>query len=367
MQLKPLIFGPDPAQALRIKRLLFASNTYLFSTLFVGFAVWKGLAPTHAVLFMALGGLLVSVVFYALIRSGLNRNWRDPGMTIPQMAVGTLMCTYIVYQAHEARGAFLLGYILILLFGIFRLRATPTLFIGAVAVVSYAIVIIAESARGISERHLAAEMLQLIVLAFIYPWFAQLGSHLNQTRANLREANTKLARTLSDYEAALEQIRLQATHDDLTGVYNRRHLVAAMEAESARSQRSGQPYALLVLDIDHFKHINDCHGHSGGDAVLVAFAQVVQQQLRSIDQFGRYGGEEFLVLLPDTGMDAARAVAERVRAAVAVAEWPQLAQPLTVSIGVAVAVPGESHDAVFLRADHAVYRAKDNGRNRVEC
>jgi len=365
VQLKSLFFGEDTAQALRIKRLLFALNAYFFSIVVVGLAVWQQLAPAVALTCIAAGTVAINVLFYLVIRSGLNRHLADPGMTIPQMALGTLLATLLIYLAPAARDAFLLGYVLILLFGIFRLKARATILVGAIAVVSYGAVIAAHAASGVLPNP-AAEVLQLIMLAFLYPWFAQLGSHLNETRANLRETNNRLAQTLADYERALEQIRLQATHDELTGTYNRRHMMTALQGETRRAGCDGGHFSILVLDIDHFKHVNDRYGHPEGDRVLVEFATLVQEQLRGSDQLGRYGGEEFVVLLPDTGLIAAAAVGERIRSAVAAHAFAGLNEPLTVSIGAACLQPGETHDQTFLRADRALYRAKALGRNRVE-
>ena len=156
-----------------------------------------------------------------------------------------------------------------------------------------------------------------------------------------------------------------ATHDSLTGALNRRALIEACGLELARCRRNYQVMALLVMDLDHFKAINDTHGHQAGDRVLVDFARRVGHVLRQPDRFGRFGGEEFVVLLPETSLAEARVVAERIRAEVASGnkELPAC----TVSIGVAVNGPDDLEvDAIVARADAAMYRAKEAGRNRVE-
>ncbi len=367
LSFKTLFFGSDPAQALRIKRLVLACATYACGFAIFGFVIATGLASGESLVPLAVSLVAINASFYAILRSGLNRRLIDPGITIPQMVAGTLVITYMLYHAPQARGAFLLTHMLVLLFGIFRLHASSMLLVGVIAVAAYAGVIMLDIRRGISADQFAVDLLQLMVLAFLYPWFAQLGAHLNRTRADLRRANFQLKRTLADHKQLLDQIRIQATHDDLTGLHNRRHLMSVMEIERERQQRGGPPYSVLVLDIDHFKAINDRYGHQGGDRVLVKFAEVVQAALRSIDHFGRYGGEEFLVVLPQTELEAARAAARRIRAAVEATPFPDVGQALTVSIGVACAAPGEHHDKVFSRADRALYSAKQNGRNCVEC
>ncbi|MDP1733101.1 MAG: GGDEF domain-containing protein [Sulfuritalea sp.] len=156
-----------------------------------------------------------------------------------------------------------------------------------------------------------------------------------------------------------------ATHDSLTGALNRRALIEACALELARCRRNYQVMALLVMDLDHFKAINDTHGHQTGDRVLVDFAGRVGHVLRQPDRFGRFGGEEFVVLLPETSLAEARVVAERIRAEVASGHKDLPA--CTVSIGVAVSGPDDLEvDAIVARADAAMYRAKEGGRNRVE-
>jgi diguanylate cyclase (GGDEF)-like protein/PAS domain S-box-containing protein len=164
-----------------------------------------------------------------------------------------------------------------------------------------------------------------------------------------------------------ELLRL-ATTDPLTGLANRRHFREQMQLEMARVKRFEQPAALLMLDLDHFKLINDNHGHAAGDAVLEHFARVVGLRLRTTDLFGRLGGEEFAILLLGTGLEAAVAFADRLRNVVA--ETPAMTKTgaisYTVSIGVAdVSGSDELPDSVLARADDALYRAKAAGRNRV--
>lgn len=162
-------------------------------------------------------------------------------------------------------------------------------------------------------------------------------------------------------------LRRAATYDTLTGILNRRAFLDLAEREVARSRRSGAPYALLVMDIDHFKQVNDTYGHQAGDEVLKAVTATVAGSLRQVDLFGRYGGEEFCILLPDTRRDAARAVAERIRAAISEVEVTHdgTAITTTVSIGVVESTKAAGFDTIVAEADIALYRAKASGRNRV--
>ncbi|WP_233589909.1 GGDEF domain-containing protein [Acidovorax sp. FJL06] len=166
---------------------------------------------------------------------------------------------------------------------------------------------------------------------------------------------------------AESRLRTQATRDPLTGLANRSHFQAQATQALARSQRDGTPVALLLCDVDHFKRINDQHGHAVGDEVLVAMAGTLGENLREGDVLARWGGEEFLALMPASPLDAACATAERIRAVVAQAPLPVGSTPiaLTLSFGVALVHGADDLQAAIARADKALYESKHAGRNRV--
>ena len=153
----------------------------------------------------------------------------------------------------------------------------------------------------------------------------------------------------------------------LTGARNRRAFTALTEVELARHQRHGGPLSLIMMDLDHFKAINDGHGHAAGDVVLVEVIRRCRDSLRRHDVIGRMGGEEFTILLPETGLAKAYEVAERLRQAIAASPIPTPAGvdiDVTVSMGVTALNPGDNIDFLLSRADRALYQAKDQGRNR---
>lgn len=165
-----------------------------------------------------------------------------------------------------------------------------------------------------------------------------------------------------------EELAAQAQTDMLTGMFNRRGFQQRAEAELARAGRYGTPLTVLVGDIDHFKQVNDTHGHAVGDAALRHVAALWQDVLRDSDISGRLGGEEFAALLPHTDADAAIVVAERIRGDLAVNDLPLAGGGMlimTISIGIATAAPGEGLSSLLARADDALYAAKRAGRNRV--
>lgn len=174
----------------------------------------------------------------------------------------------------------------------------------------------------------------------------------------------------ADLVAAREALRDQATRDPLTWVWNRYAILDILDRELKRGRRENSPVGLLVADLDHFKHVNDHCGHLTGDAVLRETARRMQASVRDYDAVGRYGGEEFLIVLTGLNLAGTAALAERVRSGVAEnrVSTPKGEIAVTISIGVATAEPGDqrSAEALIDAADRALYRAKAAGRNRIE-
>jgi diguanylate cyclase (GGDEF)-like protein len=169
-------------------------------------------------------------------------------------------------------------------------------------------------------------------------------------------------------EETQQKFKNEALHDPLTGLLNRRGLANAIQGCLAYLQRQRHSAALFMIDLDHFKQINDKIGHDGGDEVLIAVAEVLQKELRQSDVLARYGGEEFIVFLPQTDRDSAQLAAERLLLAVRNMYLPQSTQTqnLTISLGIAVFDADFDFDCQLRRADHALYQAKARGRDRIE-
>jgi len=183
-------------------------------------------------------------------------------------------------------------------------------------------------------------------------------------------ANAFVLRLLLDLAQARSALALRSTQDELTGVHNRRHFIALADRELARCRRYQTAGALLLIDADHFKRINDQHGHACGDALLCEITRVTLASLRQADLLGRFGGEELIVFLPHTDPLGALDVADRIRERVAerVLRWQGREVRTTVSIGVAALEPGHaSLDALIHDADTALFAAKDAGRNCVRA
>ena len=313
-----------------------------------------------------------NIVFFVLLRSGINLRSSDPSLTLPQMLLATFWVMLLVSFAPRVRGIMLLLYVVIFLFGIFRLRRVQYLWLTAFALLGYGAIVLRETSAHVSMEPLSLELLQFAVLIVTLTWLAFFGSYVGRLRDTLAHRNRELAEALTRNQEL-------ATHDDLTGVYNRRHILEILEQERARALRTGRGFGVCLMDIDHFKDINDRHGHLAGDEMLREFANRVAGEIRELDRigrdgkaehetFGRYGGEEFLLVLPETDAEGTRICGERIRARIASQHFDVApSEPsITVSIGVTVYRVDEPIRDTLARADQALYRAKHGGRDRVE-
>lgn len=200
--------------------------------------------------------------------------------------------------------------------------------------------------------------------------FSEGGEELSRLGVAFDDMASELQRRDTLLHDALDRLRSQAVTDELTGLYNRRHLWSTLEAELVRARRKHLPMALMLFDIDHFKNLNDKWGHEAGDMVLRSIAQTVRRVVRGTDIVARHGGEEFVVVMPDTDVAFAYAVAERLRKSVETNPFVISRAPgklnITISIGIAGSEGNtDSAEALLHRADQALYRAKREGRNRV--
>jgi len=191
----------------------------------------------------------------------------------------------------------------------------------------------------------------------------------NELRLRLR-AGRRIIELQSELIAARDTFRTKASHDSLTGLWNHEEILNILAQELSRAEREEKCVGVIMADIDHFKNINDTYGHLAGDAVLHSTAGKLQSLMRSYDFVGRYGGEEFLVILPECCLECVAGFAERLRLSVSSASFdtPEGIIPVTISFGVAASGKDRKRDADSLvkAADEALYRAKENGRNRVE-
>ena len=197
---------------------------------------------------------------------------------------------------------------------------------------------------------------------------------LNETRALhtanemaiVREQVVRAEQRIEHLKSELELVNRLVREDQLTGALNRRGLDGALEREAARAERNGTPLCIALIDIDNFKKINDTYGHQVGDIVLVHLVAIIKETIRTNDLIGRYGGEEFMVLLPDARLDTAAAVMGRLQRGLAAKQiaWAKQQLVVTFSAGIAAHAKGEGLEALVKRADQALYEAKRVGKDR---
>lgn len=349
----------DARQALRIRRFLIGSGTSLLVivALFAGARI--GVLPMEVAVQGSAIILALILLFYAAFRSGLNLRRADPSLTAEMIGAAILLLAYVMYHAPEARDAISLFYLVALLFGVLRLDTRRLLALAVLALAAHAAMLSLSFLRDPSAN-LKGAYIQLAALLIVLPWFAIMGGFVNALRHRLSDSHREL-------RDAYERIERIAIHDELTGLYNRRFLLDALARERSRATRLNAGFAVCLFDIDHFKSVNDSFGHATGDAVLKHFAAISNAGLRGADVLGRYGGEEFLLVLPDTDLTGAGSAAERVRAAVEAAAFPQLpaGRLITVTAGIAAWKREETAQDLLGRADRALYDGKASGRNRV--
>ena len=234
------------------------------------------------------------------------------------------------------------------------------------------VTVLGEAAPFAPDTSLTVSLMCLGTLSTYLALFARSANRrtvmLNDTRVKLRQSEQALQSQLEAVQSLQAQLTEQANRDPLTGLYNRRYLSDSLQREFDRCARVEAPVSVLLIDLDHFKQINDHYGHAMGDEVLCRVSSLLSQHMRTSDLCCRYGGEEFLLFLPDMGLEAVRERAEWWRQLVADQRWEVEGQTfgVTLSIGVACAPRAQITPAALIaQADQALYRAKAEGRNRV--
>ncbi len=348
-------------QKLRLRLVGRVYLTYAIDALMLALFAWAGMTHALVPIGSALVGLAICGCFAIAIWQGWNLRFREPSLALPQMLAGATAQVVFLGWAPEVGFFFLLGLLITLSIGALQLT-TRQLFLWSGACAAGAGVAIYVAGERLvfpvsSPLHQALVWVGFVAVLARFTYFSAYVSHLRET---LRQRNKQLA-------SSNEQVTQLATIDELTRVYNRRYMTNLLAEEKSRLERTGLEFCVALLDLDHFKSVNDTFGHAKGDEVLQAFAETALASIRATDYLGRHGGEEFLVLFPATSREAVPAAAERIRAATAVRDWEAIAPglALTVSIGIAACRRGETIDQVVDRADKALYEAKHAGRNRA--
>jgi diguanylate cyclase (GGDEF)-like protein len=357
MPIARLLFGADP----KLRRMMrYWAATAVLYTVFLGLLYDEriGVAriPLHGLSVYTVSGI---VVFYLLVRANRRLELAPTTLATLQGIFG-ITCNMWAYSiTGPLRGATLMGLMVVIVFSTFALRPRQTLALALAGLLGMGATMWWHQAHDPLRYPPAVEGVTFLIMA---------GCSLAVTflTGEMTKMRTRLTAQKEALEAALGTIRTLATIDDLTALANRRHMNEVLAAEERRAAKIA-PTGVALLDIDFFKQINDRHGHAAGDVVLRAFAQAARAELREGDVLARWGGEEFLLMLPDTVVADAHAVLERVRARVAAMDLPGLAldRRVSFSAGLSARRGDEPFADVINRADKALYAAKSSGRDRV--
>ena len=348
----------------RSQRLRWTYSTaasYALDTLFLGAFVALGAVPASVLAFFALGAALNCGATYAAYRSGWNLRWRDPNIIEPQVIAGIVVHLMVVALAPQIMFPAITNLFTVFAFGFLWLPVRSAMALWAFGVAAAGAVFALVGSRAAAATAIPAEAwLSWLNFSAVLARCLLLSGYGNALRSRLTESRRRLSETL-------DEVQRLASHDELTHALNRRALMASLDRERARAERSGVPFSIGMMDLDHFKSVNDVNGHAAGDEVLRGFAATVHETMRVTDVFGRYGGEEFLIVLVGTELPLALEALERIRAALQKRDWRGVAPGLvqTVSAGVASFRKGETVEQLLHRADQALYQAKGGGRNRV--
>jgi diguanylate cyclase (GGDEF)-like protein len=353
-----------PRRRIRLTQWLVAIAVYTGSVLVVGFALQHGLTSGISYFWWTLFLTLFMVGVYVAFRSGWSERFADPALTTAQILLGVVGVEWAYVICGPTRSMTLYPLVLIFAFGAFsrswrRMIWLTLLTLGSLIVTVTLLTLsrpasLAPSLRA-SELHL--DQANVLMISIVLPAVSVIAAQLSIIRRKLRSQHAALTE-------ALGQVQRLATHDDLTGLVNRRYIEERLTQELHRFQRHGHAFSIVVIDLDFFKRINDTQGHAFGDKVLQDFANEAKATLRDSDLIARWGGEEFLVLLPDTRRPQGVIIIQRLLARMSSISHGT-SPPLTFSAGITEAGWNETVVEAIARADAAMYEAKKSGRNTV--
>jgi diguanylate cyclase len=314
------------------------------------------IAPAYAA-----SGLTLVIFSIILSEFGFNERFKDHYLVAPQATLCMLIALAFTYIAPEVGGMFLCT--LFIVFSFSSLRSTPaqTMAIWTAMTICLAgLFLLTDKPVSMPHGSHLERFATLLVFVLTIGRCMFLGIFSSSLKQSLYQSGLKL-------KEAYKRIEELAELDELTGSYNRRCIMRMLDEEIARAGRNGAPCSIALIDLDWFKRINDAFGHPTGDEVLRTFAITMFANIRGIDRFGRYGGEEFLLVLPDMSTDNAVRALDRLRAIIAELDWSAFSpgMSVTISAGVATLKPEETPDSFLARADRALYAAKARGRNRI--
>lgn len=363
-----LLLGSDPRQMLRASQAMLVLAVYVVFAGVQHLEVLLGLIDASESWALTAWNLTGGIGFYAWIRSGLNLRMKSGrSLAIPQSLWAMIGITWSYAITGPARGAVIPIMILVVVFTMFELKTSKARAVAVGAFVMLGAVMVWKAWTDPTRYDPRVEGMHLLFSGIVLAACSELAVRIGSLRMRLQDQRTHLEQQRAELADALERIRALATRDDLTGLANRRAALDRMHDELAVRGRPEPLMSLALMDLDHFKLINDVHGHAAGDIVLHRFGECAQTAVRAGDMLARWGGEEFLLVMPATAPAQAVAATERVRQALRRASFDDVAPGLgvTFSAGVSECAGERDLEAAIARADAAMYEAKRTGRNRV--
>lgn len=354
------ILGPDRHTRGHTSIILLCAVMYAICCAAAAHAATVGMMLPFGPQILTIVTFPAHLIFYVLVRSGVTRHWRDPGLMVLQnlYALLAISFAYITLDPSE-RGMVLVLIALVIVFGMYTHAPRLSVMNGVLAMVLLGAAMGVLSSVDPTYYPPQLELLRFGVMLGSLPVLIFTAYLISSWRQRLSTQRREL-------QQALDQVQQLATRDALTGLYNRRHMQEKLAYAAQRFQRYGERFTVALIDLDHFKRINDEHGHVVGDQALMAFASAASMVLRDTDTLARWGGEEFLFLMPNTSPQKATIALDRVRDALASVTVSQAAPQLRLrfSAGLALSLGQEGTDATLERADQALYQAKSAGRHR---
>lgn len=353
------LLGHQRHQQIILATTLTSMALYAVSLLMQWVCVWLGNASFGSAALLTGVTVVVQTLVYTALRSGWSQRFSDPALTMMQMllALLTLSAAYLINP--NIRAVLLMLGTVVLVFGALTLSPRHCKLLGWLALAIFGTAMMLGALMWPQAFPLSTELSHFAFTAAALPLTGHLAARLSGMRQALRQQKAEL-------RAALDRVNLLATRDELTDLPNRRSMQDLMARDSPRLRRSDAPMCIAVLDLDHFKAVNDRFGHGVGDKVLQTFAAESITVLREADTLARWGGEEFLLMLPDTPPVLALMVIQRLHEHMRnPATWASCGDArVTFSAGLAVHDPSEAFDQTLDRADRALYEAKRSGRDR---
>jgi diguanylate cyclase len=287
------------------------------------------------------------------VRSGWSKRLKEPAMTVPQIVFLLACCAWAYALLGPARGSMFPVFMVVMTLGLFVVKPLQLAWVSFYALLLFGFTAAFMAWRDPVRYPQAIELGHFFMMAAALPVVAAMAGRLASMRARLRRRQQELSQ-------ALGQIREMATQDELTGLVNRRHMQQLVDQEHQRCVRSGQTFCLAKIDIDRFGLVNDAHSYAAGDSVLRAVAQEAQRQVRSCDMLARWGGAEFLLMLPEARATLVRGGLERLQqrlAALRIVVGTEVVG-ITVSVGLSEHHAGETVEQTMERAGWALAEAK---------